>query len=194
MKFFQTLLFNFVFAMVLSSSSEASEEEPERPNIIWLMAEDIGNDLECYGTAGVQTPNLNRLADQGIRYTNCFSTNPISSPNRSAMLTGVHQNVLGAQHHRSNRNTPLDDPYKPITYWLRKAGYTCILGHHGVMGKGRKIDVNFKTSRLGPYDGEDEFGIFDKLDTMKVSDQPFFAQIQLAVTHRGDWWNRIREV
>ena len=193
MKFFQTLLFNLIFAMALASSPEASGEEPIRPNIIWLMAEDISNDLECYGTAGVQTPNLNRLADQGIRYTNCFSTAPSSAPNRSAMLTGVHQNIIGAQHQRSNRNTPLAQPYKPITYWLRKAGYTCILGHHGVRGKGRKIDANYKISRLGPYDGKQQFGIFDKLDTFQVSDQPFFAQIQLAVTHRGDWWKQIRQ-
>ena len=193
MKFLKLALINFVLGMMFFSYAGASEESSEKPNIIWLMAEDIGNDLECYGTPAVQTPNLNRLAEEGIRYNNCISTNPISSPNRSAMLTGVHQNVLGAQHHRSNRNTPLNNPYKPITYLLRKAGYTCILGHHGVMGKGRKIDVNFKSSRLGHYDGEDEFGIFDKLDTLKVSNQPFFAQIQLAVTHRGDWWNRIRE-
>jgi arylsulfatase A-like enzyme len=85
------------------------------------------------------------------------------------------------------------DPYKPITYWLREAGYTCVLGHEAVMGKGRKIDVNFKHERLGPYDGVEKFGIFDKLDTLKPEDQPFFAQIQLAVTHRGDWWNEISD-
>ena len=182
---------NLIFSIATCASLEAGEDVPEKPNIIWLMAEDIANDLECYGVPGLQTPNLNQLAEQGIRYNNCLSTNPISSPNRSAMLTGVHQNVLGAQHHRSNRNTPLSGPYKPITYWLREAGYTCIIGHHGVMGKGRKIDANFKTSRLGPYDGKDQFGLFDKMDTFTPEDQPFFAQIQLAVTHRGDWWNQI---
>lgn len=164
----------------------------ERPNIIWLMAEDISTDLETYGMAGVQTPNLNKLAEQGIKYTNTFSTNPICSPNRSAMMVGTHQNMIGAQHHRSNRNRVLPTPYKPLTYWLREVGYTNIVGHHGVMGKGRKIDVNFKHERLGPYDGETSFGMFDKLDTLSVEDQPFFTQIQLNVTHRGDWWKRIR--
>ncbi|WP_221930041.1 sulfatase family protein [Fodinibius sediminis] len=162
------------------------------PNIIWLMAEDISTDLETYGTAGVETPHLNKLAGEGVKYTNVFSTNPICSPNRSAMMVGAHQNVIGAQHHRSNRNRVLPDPYKPLTYWLRKAGYTNILGHHGVRGHGRKIDVNFKHERLGPYDGETSFGLFDKLDTLSVADQPFFAQIQLNVTHRGDWWKQIR--
>ena len=47
--------------------------------------------------------------------------------------------MINAHHHRSNRDVPLEAPYKPITYWLRKAGYTCILGHDLVMSGGRKI-------------------------------------------------------
>lgn len=175
------------------TSRTVDDDLQNRPNIIWLMAEDMSNDLACYGMEGLQTPNLDKLANEGIRYTNCFSTNPICSPNRSAMMVGAHQNMIKAQHHRSNRDKPLIDPYKPITYWLRKAGYTCILGHQDVFGKGRKTDVNFKHEKLGPYDGVDKFGLFDKLDTLDVEDQPFFAQIQLAVTHRGDWWNEISD-
>jgi len=178
---------------ITSCNTKETQADQEPPNIIWLMAEDMSNDLACYGMEGVQTPNLDKLAVEGILYNNCFSTNPICSPNRSAMLVGTHQNMIKAQHHRSNRETPLMDPYKPITFWLRKAGYTCILGHKDVFGKGRKIDVNFKHEQLGPYDGAEHFGIFDKLDTLTLADQPFFAQIQLAVTHRGDWWNEISD-
>ena len=54
-----------------------AQNTTEQPNIIWLMAEDISLDLECYGTKGVQTPNLNRLAAEGMLYNNCFVTNPI---------------------------------------------------------------------------------------------------------------------
>jgi arylsulfatase A-like enzyme len=195
-QFRSILAFSSLWSLLIFSGCNSAQDNGEtnnRPNIIWLMSEDISNDLACYGMDGLQTPNLDKLAGEGIRYTNCFSTNPICSPNRSAMLVGAHQNMIRAQHHRSNRDIPLMDPYKPITYWLRKAGYTCIIGHQDVMGKGRKIDVNFKHERLGPYDGVNEFGIFDKLDTLDPADQPFFAQIQLAVTHRGDWWNRIRD-
>jgi arylsulfatase A-like enzyme len=162
------------------------------PNIIWLMAEDIAPDLECYGMKAVKTPNLNSLAQDGIKYTHCFCTNPISSPSRSAMLTGVHQSKINAQHHRSNRNVPLASPYRPFTALLREAGYTCILGNELVMGKGRKTDVNFKHTPLGEWDGISKFGLFDKFDEFTKEDQPFFAQIQLNVTHRGDWWDEIR--
>lgn len=79
-----------------------------------------------------------------------------------------------------------------FSYWLREAGYTTILGHHGVMGKGRKIDANFKHEAIGPWDGEKQFGLFDKYDTFEKEDQPFFAQIQLVASHRGDWWDEVR--
>ena len=169
-----------------------SAEAQNKPNIIWLMAEDIGPDIECYGMPAVKTPNLNRLAETGIKFTKAFCTNPICSPSRSAMMTGVHQNKINAHHHRSNRDVPLNPRIQPFTYHLRKAGYTCVLGNHGVMRKGRKTDVNFKSSKIGEWDGKENFGLFDKYDTFTAEDQPFFAQIQLVVTHRGDWWDEVR--
>lgn len=163
----------------------------DRPNIIWLMSEDIGPDLECYGMKAVKTPHLNRLAQQGVKYTHCFCTNPISSPSRSAMMTGVHQSKINAHHHRSNRDVPLELPYAPFTAYLRQAGYTCILGSNYVMGKGRKTDVNFQHTPLGEWDGRESFGLFDQYDEITADNQPFFAQIQLNVTHRGDWWDDV---
>ena len=169
------------------------QETTGKPNIIWLMAEDISTDLECYGMPNVKTPNLNLMAKNGIRFTNAFVTNPICSPSRSAMMVGTHQLQTNTQHHRSNRDIPLNAKYKPFTALLREAGYTTILGHHGVMKNGRKIDVNFKHDPLGPWDGKTQFGLFDKYDTFETADQPFFAQIQLVATHRGDWWDAVRQ-
>ena len=73
----------------------------------------------------------------------------------------------------SNRNLPLDEKFKPITYYLRKAGYTCILGNSNVMNKGRKTDCNFKHIPLGEWNGKDKFGLFDKYDEFTTEDQPF---------------------
>lgn len=177
------------FASILNTHAE----DQERPNIIWLMAEDIGQDLSCYGMKGVETPTLDSMASEGRQYNNAICANPICSPNRSAMMIGVNPTVIDAHMHRSNRAKPLPEPYKPITYYLRKAGYTCLLGHDLVMGNGRKIDCNFKTRGVGPYDGVKQFGLFDKARSFEASDAPFFAQIQLVVTHRGDWWNQVRD-
>lgn len=186
-----------ILGVVLISCGEgpgknAPQAGYNKPNIIWLMVENIGPQLECYGSEGIQTPNINQLAEQGRKYFHAYFTASICSPSRSAIITGVHQNIINAQHQRSNRDIPLPEEYKPITWHLRNAGYTCILGHHRVMGKGRKIDCNFKFSPLGSYDGKEHFGLFDKLDTFNLDDQPFFASIQLKVTHRGPHWKTVR--
>ena len=184
----KNILLTYLFSLIALSTYAQ-----DKPNVIWIMAEDMSTDLECYGMKAVKTPHLNKLAEEGIRFDNCFVTNSICSPSRSSMMTGTHQMKINAHHHRSNRNVPLNDNFKPFTYFLREAGYTCILGHEKVMGKGRKIDVNFKHKAIGEWDGKEKFGLFDKYDRFETTDQPFFAQIQLVVTHRGYWWNSVRE-
>lgn len=188
----------FVLFSVLSGcnspttpNAENAENTATPPNIIWLMAEDISTDLGCYGFPDVRTPNLDALAAAGVRFENAFVTNPICSPSRSAMMIGAHQVKTNTHHHRSNREVPLSAPYVPFTQLLREAGYTTVLGHHGVRGRGRKTDVNFRHQPIGPWDGKTQFGLFDKFDTLTADDQPFFAQIQLNTTHRGDWWEEV---
>jgi len=188
-----TQIFIGLIALILFSSHCFAQNESVQPNIIWLMAEDMGPDLECNGMAGVKTPNLNQMAKEGAIYNRAYCTNPICSPNRSAMMVGVHQNIINAHHHRSNREMPLAAPYKPITSYLRDCGYTCLLGHSLVMGSGTKTDCNFKHTAVGEYDGVEKFGLFDKQAGFTAKDQPFFSQIQLKVTHRGDWWNDVRK-
>ncbi len=189
------LIRSFLILVVGLTSCKSQEKQKlvEKPNIIWLMAEDMSLDLACYGMPAVKTPNLDKMASKGIRFDNAFVTNSICSPSRSAMMIGTHQVITNTHNHRSNRDVPLDKKFTPFTQKLREVGYTTILGNHAVMKKGRKIDVNFKHEPIGPWDGETQFGLFDKHDTFEKEDQPFFAQIQLAVTHRGDWWDEIRE-
>lgn len=178
---------------ITSISCAQQKKEIVKPNILFILSEDMSIDLECYGMSGVKTPILNQLASTGIQYMNAYGNNSICSPSRSNMMTGVHQNIINAQHHRSNRNIPLSDPYKPITSYLRDAGYTCIIGDKIARGSGGKIDVNFKHKAIGKWDGITEFGLFDKKGEFTKEDQPFFSQVTLAVTHRGGWWNDIRE-
>src|SRR5215217_4874835 len=98
---------------------------PERPNILWLVAEDFGPHLGCYGTRQVWTPNLDRLAAEGVRYTRAYTTAPVCSPSRSAFMTGMYQTTIDAHNHRSHR----DDGYRlprgvrVLTEWLHDAGY-----------------------------------------------------------------------
>ena len=178
---------------LMGFSQQSTSNKDSRPNVLWIMAEDMSIDLGCYGMSAVKTPVLDELAATGIQFMNCYGTNSICSPSRSNMITGVHQNRTNTQHHRSNRSIPLQAPYQPITKYLRDAGYTCILGSKLVKGGSKKVDVNFKHKAIGPWDGRTQFGLFNKANTITPEDQPFFAQVTLTVTHRGDWWNQIRK-
>ncbi|WP_417014151.1 sulfatase [Alistipes sp.] len=192
----------FAGAALAGGTLTAQAAAPDkRPNIVWIMAEDISHDLGCYGMPAVKTPVLDKMASEGMLYTNARCSAPISSPSRSGMLTGVHCTTIDAHNHRSNRDKALPQGVYPFTYYLRQAGYTCILGATGAFANtytnsphecSRKIDCNFRFDEIGPYDGVTQFGLFDKYDEMLPSDAPFFSQITLYVTHRGDWWKRIR--
>src|SRR3954451_16206427 len=97
----------------------------DRPNILWLIAEDFSPDLGCYGTKEVWTPNLDRLAEQGVRYTQFFTTAPVCSASRSAFMTGMYQTTIGAHNHRSHRDDGYQLPpgVRVLTDWMRDAGY-----------------------------------------------------------------------
>lgn len=178
--------------LLSSCDKKTKVESTPKPNIVLLLAEDISTDLECYDMQAVKTPVLNSLANTGVQFMNAYGNNSICSPSRSNMMVGVHQNIIDAQHHRSNRELPLAKPYKPITSYLRDAGYTCILGNKLVRNVGKKIDVNFQHQAIGEWDGNQQFGLFDKQGDFKKEDQPFFSQITLHTTHRGGWWNDVR--
>lgn len=181
----------------------AETAENSRPNILWIIAEDMTLDLGCYGCPAVKTPNIDKLAAEGVMYTNARCCAPLSSPTRSAMMTGLHHTITSSHNHRSNRDKALPDSIKPFTHYLRNAGYTCVLGDRDCFENpnnttndqesSRKIDCNFKYEPTGEYDGQTKFGLFDKLYDTATSNNPFFKQVTLYVTHRGDWWKSIRK-
>ncbi|MDZ4818843.1 MAG: sulfatase [Planctomycetota bacterium] len=159
----------------------AAKKPATRPNILWLVAEDFGCHLGCYGTKQVSTSNLDRLAAEGTRYTNFFTTAPVCSASRSAWMTGMYQTTIGAHNHRSHRDDGYQLPagVRLLTDWFRDAGYYTANIRHlpadcDFRGTG-KTDWNF-TYTGKPFDSE-------KWSDLK-SHQPFFAQINFQETHR----------
>jgi len=142
-----------------------------QPNVVWILAEDIGPDLSCYGCPAVETPNLDQLAAQGSRFLRAFTTSPVCSTSRSAMITGRHQSSIGAHQHRTRPRGNLPDGVETLPRLLRNAGWYCALG----CGYSSKTDLNFKTGP-GLFDGKDWSG--------RAEGQPFFAQITIGNTHR----------
>src|SRR5947209_7464661 len=86
----RTRVFVTATACALGITVVPSVRGSDRPNILWLIAEDFGNHLGCCGTREVQTPNLDRLAREGVRYSRFYTTAPVCSASRSAFMTGMY--------------------------------------------------------------------------------------------------------
>src|SRR6478735_10644373 len=79
----------YVFVALLCCAVTSVAAEAVKPNIVFILADDLGiNDLHCYGRAAHNTPNLDRLARSGTRFTASYCAQPICSPSRAAILTG----------------------------------------------------------------------------------------------------------
>ena len=99
-----------------------------RPNIIFILADDLGyGDLGCYGQSRLQTPNLDRMAQQGLRFTSFYAGAPLGGPSRCALMTGLD---TGHALVRGNPAGPLGANDLTVAQLLKQAGY-----HTGLIGK-----------------------------------------------------------
>jgi arylsulfatase A-like enzyme len=148
---------------------------PTRPNIVWLTSEDTGPELGCYGFPLVRTPNLDRLASEGARFTRAFTSAPVCSASRSAFNTGMYQTTINAHHHRSHREDGFELPrgVRLVTDHLRDLGY--FTANLTVLGGTAKTDFNFRADK--PYDG----GHWNQ----RKPGQPFFAHVNFREPHKG---------
>ena len=160
----------FCIVIAVSAASYAAE----RPNIVWIIVDDMSANFSCYGETAIQTPNVDQLAREGVRFTNAYVTAPVCSTCRSAFITGMYQTSIGAHHHRSGRGEKkirLPDHIKLVPEILQEAGYHTSLGSWPQAKKGRfgKSDYNFEWDEA-IYHGNDW--------STRKDGQPFFHQIQ----------------
>jgi arylsulfatase A-like enzyme len=157
------------------SGLAADAPPPNRPNILWIIVDDMSANFSCYGEKTIQTPHVDRLAREGTRFSRAFVTAPVCSPCRSALITGMYQTSIGAQNHRSGRGSEkihLPPGVEPVPVLFQRAGYHTSVGSWPSRGKALgKTDYNFEWNPA-MYDSNDWSG--------RKSGQPFFAQIQLA--------------
>ncbi|KAJ5167831.1 uncharacterized protein N7482_003425 [Penicillium canariense] len=175
-----------------------------RPNILFIMADDhASKSISCYGAGINHTPNLDRLATEGMKFNHCYVTNSICTPSRAAILTGTHNHVNGVMTLDSKINKHIPN----VAKHLRVGGYqTAMVGkwHLGegkdheptgfdyweiVPGQGEYHDPQF----IGPDGIHRERGyatdiITDKsLDWIKARDpkKPFFMMCHHKAPHRS---------
>jgi len=123
-------------ALVPSLASAA--DVPARPNVLWITWEDSSPLMGCYGDPLAITPNLDRVAARGVRYTHAFSVAGVCAPSRSCLITGVYPSSLGTQHMRCTGTLPPE--VVCFTEHLRKAGYYC--------SNNAKTDYNFSLPKV----------------------------------------------
>ncbi|MFV9551410.1 sulfatase [Algibacter sp. PT7-4] len=155
---------------------------PERPNILWLVTEDMGAYIPPFGDNTVATPNLSRLAAEGVIYPNLYSTSGVCAPSRAAITTGMYPSSIGANHMRVNSYSEVTGvpkyeaipppDVKMISELLRKKGYYCTNNY--------KTDYQFKAP-VTAWDESSPYAHWRNRD----NSQPFFAVFNFTETHES---------
>ncbi len=161
-------------ALGLARQAKIYAKKENKPNVVWIVVEDMSCHFGCYGETSIKTPNVDRLAAEGVKFEKAFVTAPVCSPCRSALITGMYQTSIGVHQHRSGRGTEkihLPSQIRLVPALFQEAGYyTC----NGFIDDRRKrpgkTDYNFEYNRT-VYDGTDWAD--------RKPGQPFFAQVQL---------------
>lgn len=124
-----------------SYSSNAGNSERDKPNIIFIMADDLGyGDLGCYGQQKIETPNIDKLASEGIHFTQAYAGGPVCTPSRSVLMTGLHNGHTPARDNIPHYSTYLQEDDVTVAEVLKEAGYRCggvgkwSLGDAGTVG------------------------------------------------------------
>ena len=110
-----------LLSLFLTTNAEAA-----RPNIVWIIVEDMSANFGCYGETTIKTPNVDQMAADGVKFTNAIVTAPVCSTCRSAFITGMYQTSIGSHHHRSGRGKlkiELPRDVVPVPKLFQDAGY-----------------------------------------------------------------------
>jgi len=180
MTFLKLLCASLITSILLSTAAFAAD----RPNILLIMAEDMSGRVGAFGDTIAVTPNIDRLASEGILYPNTFTTAGVCSPSRAAHILSRHQVSVGAQHMRTSffeespyRTVP-DSQFKAYPELLRREGYYTFTSW--------KLDYQFS----GVFADSGPFSIWDYEGDNpswngREEGQPFFGFITLIESHEG---------
>lgn len=147
----------------------------KKPNILWITIEDTSPQfIGCYGNMDARTPVIDKLARDGVRFTNAFSTGTVCSPSRSTIITGVRTYKMGTGNHRSNY--PIPSFIKGFPYYLQHQGYYTT--------NNKKTDYNIANEKAFIKEAWNESsgkaGWWDR-----KPGQPFFAVFNFMDSHQS---------
>ena len=188
--------------MLFAASALGADAKPTRPHILFVFTDDhASHAISAYGSKINKTPNMDRLAREGVLFRNCFCTNSICAPSRAVVLTGKHSHLNGVIDNR----LPFDGSQPHVAKLLRKAGYqTAMIGkwhlksdptgfdHWAVLtgagGLGTYYNPAFKTDKgtIQPTGYVTDIVTDMALEWMKKRDpaRPFFLMYHHKAPHR----------
>lgn len=209
-QFVATAAAGAVGALLFGTKAQGQQSDSPRPNFVIMMTDDQRWDaMSCAGNEILKTPNMDRIAAEGVRFENAFVTNSLCSPSRATVMTGLYSHAHGVFDNKGRRLSP-DQPILPDL--LREAGYeVAFCGKSHIKGalRDRQWDYYFGFQGQGNYlnpkiaegtDGKDERyeGYMDDIVTGKAvewlenrtSEKPFCLFLWFKAPHRS--WIRAR--
>ena len=166
-------LFFLVLGFLVFTISCSNEKNTTPPNIVFIVSEDNGPFLGCYGDSNAITPNLDKLASEGLLYENAFSNAPVCAPSRSTIVTGMYASSLGTQQMRCSNTIPEEFRFFPA--YLKQSGY--------FTSNRKKKDYNIP-DRTNVWDVDHFWNYRDMLKGRKEN-QPFFVQYNTFMSHES---------
>ncbi|MEZ5106890.1 MAG: sulfatase [Draconibacterium sp.] len=162
----------FILLLPGGCKSDKKNQTLEKPNILWITIEDTSPQfIGCYGNKDAKTPVIDKLAEEGVRFTNAFSTGTVCSPSRTAIITGVKVYETGTGNHRSKY--PIPEFIKGFPFYLQKQGYYCtnnVKTDYNVKDENDFIKEawNESSNKTGWWDrkpGQPFFSVFNFIDS-----------------------------
>ena len=192
---------NVLLLIVFCAGSTAAQQPPDysslslpgRPNILWIVAEDMSATIPAFGDSTIETPNLDRLALEGVRYTHMFSVSGVCAPSRFAIATGVYPTRGGALHMRtSSRPEYMDQigvvPYEAVPEPQVRMMSEVLRMHGYYASNNSKQDYQF-TAPVTAWDANSRQAHWRN----RPDDTPFFAVFNFGVTHESQIWSRAQD-
>ena len=126
----------FVLSLLLVAGTSVLTAA-DKPNMIFILSDDVAQgDLGCYGQKLIQTPNLDRMAAEGVRYTQAYAGTSVCAPSRSTLMTGLdtgHCPIRANREIQPEGQMPLPESTRTVAHLLKNAGYaTAVMGKWGM--------------------------------------------------------------
>ena len=174
----------WLFSLPAAIADPTLQDRSQRPNVLVFMTEDMSARVGAFGDAVASTPNLDSLAENGVRFPNTFTTAGVCAPSRAAHITGMYQIAIGAHHMRTSWYK--ESPYRAVPPPAVKA-YPELLRHAGYYTfTNRKLDYQFSSYGVGsgPFTIWDHEGAEPDWSGRQPG-QPFYGLVNIPVTHES---------